>query len=92
MEVVVALCAGIIVGVSINALSRRRSLKDSLRSGLGGIALLMTYTLVFMIGLRVADVLPDILSSGAQVLLTVLMFSAIPTALSLAVAYVIVRG
>lgn len=92
MEVIIALCLGLLLGVLINRLSYGRPLKSKLKDPAGRAALLMTYALVFMIGLRVADVLPNILSGGSQVLLAILTFSAIPTVFSLVVAYVLIRS
>jgi len=91
LEVIMALIAGTLVGLLLNkTLSTERNQRFT--HTIGKLTLSLTYALVFFIGLRISQVLPDILSRGQHVILALLAFSAIPTVASLAISYLVLRG
>lgn len=91
LEVIIALIAGLLVGVLLSrTLSIRK--KKSLVGVAGRSTLFLTYVLVFIIGVRISQILPDIMARGQQVLVSVIMFSVVPATLSLVVSYLMLRG
>lgn len=91
MEVIIALIAGLLVGVLLSrTLSIRK--KKSLVRVAGRSTLFLTYVLVFIIGVRISQILPDIMARGQQVLVSVITFSVVPATLSLVVSYLMLRG
>ncbi|MEM0474094.1 MAG: hypothetical protein QXS11_02225 [Zestosphaera sp.] len=91
MEVIIALIAGILVGTLLGrALSNKE--KNLLTNIVSKTTLFLTYALVFVIGLRISQILPDIITRGQQVVLVVIAFSTIPAVLSLAISYLTLRS
>lgn len=91
MEVIIALIAGLLVGVLLSKTLSIRE-KKPLTSFAGKLTLFLTYVLVFIIGVRISQILPDILARGHQVLVSVIAFSVVPATLSLVVSYLMLRG
>lgn len=85
------LATGVLAGLLINKVFNKKE-NTSLTINLGKIALTLTYILVFMIGLRTSQILPDVLMKGQHVVAAVLAFSAIPTILSFAISYIMMRS
>jgi len=92
LEVVIALVAGMLVGLVLNKTLSSKRRHQRFKSFVGKLTLFLTYALVFLIGLRISQVLPDILSRGQHVVLALLAFSAIPTLLSFMISYLVLRG
>ncbi len=92
MEVVIILGLGVLLGVAVVSSFKDGTLPIRLKSFSGRLALLLTYVLVYIVGLRVAEVLPEILSRGSQALLITMALSAIPTLASLVLTYLLIRG
>lgn len=92
MEVVIALVVGVLAGTLLNRILRDKEKRRSLVSIIGKSTLLLTYVLVFVIGLRISQILPEILTRSHQIILALIAFSAIPAILSLVVSYLILRG
>lgn len=91
MEVVIALIAGLLVGTLLSRTLGIRGRK-SFVSAAGKSTLFLTYVLVFIIGIRISQIMPEILARGQQVMISVVAFSAVPATLSLVVSYLILRG
>lgn len=85
------LATGVLTGLLINKVFNKKE-STSLMKNLGKVTLVMTYILVFIIGLRTSQILPDVLMKGLHVVAAVLAFSAIPTILSFAISYITLRS
>ncbi|MEO3993179.1 MAG: hypothetical protein QN229_02560 [Desulfurococcaceae archaeon TW002] len=91
MEIVIILAMGVLTGLLISKIINKKE-NTPLMKNLGKITLFLTYVLVFMIGLRTSQILPDVLMKGQHVVTAVLAFSAIPTILSFAISYIVLRS
>ncbi len=85
------LATGVLAGLLISKVLSKKE-NTSLMKNLGRTTLALTYILVFIIGLRTSQVLPDVLMKGLHVVAAVLAFSAIPTILSFAISYIMLRS
>lgn len=92
MEVIIALGLGVLLGVVVVSFFKGSTLPIRLKAFSGRLTLPLTYILVCMIGLRVAEVLPEVFSRGSQALLIATALSAIPTLASLVLTYLLIRG
>lgn len=92
LEIVVALIVGVLTGVLLSKTLSSKGKTDLLTNIASKSALSLTYVLVFLIGLRISQILPEVLMRGQQVLLTIVALSVMPAVLSLAVSYLMLRG
>lgn len=83
---------GVFVGVLISRVISNRERNKSLVDTVGKLTLFLTYALVFVIGLRVSQILPEVLTKGQQIVLALVAFSVTPALLSLVISYLMSRS
>jgi len=92
MDIYVAIVFGVLMGYLLSRRFIPNGLRFKVKNSLEVALNVLVYLLIFLIGLRSAEVLSEFLNRGVESVVLVLLSSALPLIFSVVTALILVRG